>query len=357
VRQFLADWSTTMTLTNRQWLLKRRPQGALAEGDFELREIEMPETEPAAGEILVRYVAFLCAPTMRNWMDAPGNSLYPSVPLGEPVLAPAVGRVVASGDPKFPVGSRVFTLGSWQDYALINTTGFLPVSPLAEGVSFIDSLGRYGLNPLTGYFGLLEVGQAQSGQTLVVSGAAGSTGSTAAQIGRIKGMRVIGIAGGAAKCAWLTEQCGIDAAIDYKTENVEERLAALCPKGIDVYYDNVGGDILQAAVNNMANGGRIVLCGQISSYETEEQAEGPRNMMRLIYGSITMQGFLCSNYAAQFGQAIADLRIWMDAGELHYREDVRGGFEQLPDIFSALFDGSNNGTLIAMIDDSAHETA
>ncbi|MEQ8232215.1 MAG: NADP-dependent oxidoreductase [Gammaproteobacteria bacterium] len=342
-----------MTETNRQWILRARPQGHMREDDFELRSVPAPGGDAAPNTLLVRNVVFLCAPTMRNWMDPPGNSFYPSVPLGEVMLAPAVGRVVASGDPAYPVGSRVYTISSWQDYATIPTDAGLPLHVLPEGLSFREGIGRYGLNPLTAYFGLLEVGQPRAGETLVVSGAAGSTGSTAAQIGKIKGLRVVGIAGGAEKCAWLTGECGLDAAIDYKQGGVEARLAELCPDGIDVFYDNVGGDILQAAVNNMAPFGRIVLCGQIASYDEGRQPEGPRNMMRLIYGSIRMQGFLCGNYAERFDAAVADLQAWTAAGRIAYREDLHHGFENLPAAFRTLFSGANQGTLLVQVADEA----
>lgn len=342
-----------MSETNRQWILRARPQGHMRVEDFELKNVPAPTGDVGAGEIRIRNVAFLCAPTMRNWMDPPGNSFYPSVPLGEVMLAPAVGRVVASGDPDYPVGTRVYTISSWQDYATIATGAGLPLHALPDGLSFLEGIGRYGLNPLTAYFGLLDVGQPRSGETLVVSGAAGSTGSTAAQIGKIKGLRVIGIAGGAAKCAWLRDECGLDATVDYKAEPVEERLAALCPDGIDVFYDNVGGEILQAAVNNMAPFGRIVLCGQIASYDEGRQPEGPRNMMRLIYGSIRMQGFLCGNYADRFDAAVTDLKAWTAAGRIAYREDLHHGFENLPSAFATLFSGANQGTLLVQVADEA----
>lgn len=341
---------------NRQWLLKRRPQGALRMEDFEYHEAEMPEHDLKPGEILVRNVVFLCAPTMRNWMDPPGNSLYPSIPLGQPVMAPAVARVVASAAPDLPVGSRVFSISTWQDYAKISTSTLRRPTLLPEGITFVEGMGRYGLNPMTAYFGLLDVGQPKAGETLVVSGAAGSTGSTVCQIGKIKGLSVVGIAGGKAKCDWLTAGCGIDAAVDYKSENVAARLAELCPQGIDVFFDNVGGEILQAAIDNMAPFGRIVLCGQIASYDSDDSAAGPRNMMRMVYGSLRMQGFLCGNYAARFGEAVAALRAWTAEGRLAYREDLRTGFDKLPSAFSALFDGSNTGTLLVQIDDSASET-
>ena len=342
---------------NRQWLLKQRPQGSLRVDDFEYHEVPVPAGELKQDEILVRNVAFLCAPTMRNWMDPPGNSLYPSIPLGTPVMAPAVGRVVASAAPDVKVGTRVFALSTWQDYAIVAASALRRPTELPEGVSFLEGLGRYGLNPMTAYFGLLDVGQPKAGETLLVSGAAGSTGSTVAQIGKLKGLTVIGIAGGKAKCDWLTGECGIDAAIDYKSEDLAARLAELCPKGINVFFDNVGGDILQAAINNMAPFGRIVLCGQISSYDSDESAQGPRNMMRLIYGGIRMQGFLCGHYADRFGEAAAALRAWSKDGKIAYREDLRNGFENLPSAFADLFDGSNAGTLLVQIDDSATQTA
>lgn len=342
---------------NRQWLLKQRPQGHLSLDDFEYREAPQEQPSLAEDEILVRNVAFLCAPTMRNWMDPPGNSLYPSIPLGAPIMAPAVGRVVASAASGIEVGSRVFALSTWQDYATIAAGGLRRPTTLPAGISFLDGLGRYGLNPMTAYFGLLDVGQPAAGETLLVSGAAGSTGSTAAQIGKIKGLKVVGIAGGKAKCDWLVNECGIDAAIDYKAGDVEAQIAERCPEGVNVFFDNVGGDILQAAINNMAPFGRIVLCGQIASYDGGAAAEGPRNMMRLIYGGLRMQGFLCGHYADRFDEATAALKQWTEEGRICYREDLRSGFDNLPVAFRDLFDGSNNGTLIVKIDDSAHDTA
>ena len=346
-----------MTDKNRQWLLKRRPQGALSLDDFEYREVPPPGDDLQPGEVVVRNAVFLCAPTMRNWMDPPGNSLYPSTPLGEPVMATAVGRVTASADPDLPVGSRVNLISSWQDYVKVSGTTLRRPSLLPDGITYAEAMGRFGLNPMTAYFGLLEIGQPQAGETLVVSGAAGSTGSTAAQIGRIKGLRVIGIAGGKEKCDWLTGECGIEAAIDYKSENVAARLAELCPKGINIFYDNVGGEILQAAVDNMAPFGRIVLCGQISSYDSDSSPEGPRNMMRMVYGGIRMQGFLASHFVKRFDEAIAALRGWADAEEIAYREDLRSGFENLPNAYMSLFDGSNAGTLLVAVNDEVNATS
>lgn len=339
-----------MTEQNRQWLLKQRPQGQAKPSDFQFAETEIPSRPLEAHEILVRHVVLLCAPTMRNWMDPPGNNLYPCIPLGSPVMAPAVGRIVRSGNPEYPEGMRISTIGSWQDYEIIDTK-LRPILPIANGLTYADAMGRFGLNSLTAYFGTLEVGQLKKGETFLVSGAAGSTGSIAAQIGKLHGARVIGIAGGQQKCDWLTETCGIDAAIDYKSESVEARIKELCPDGVDVFYDNVGGEILQAAVENMAKFGRIILCGQISSYDSDTSPEGPRNMMRMVYGSVTMRGFLARDFSEQFPEALANIRRWTKEGKLIHREDLREGFEQLPETYLSLFSGSNAGTLLGKIAD------
>ncbi len=246
------------------------------------------------------------------------------------------------------LGDRVSTRAGWQDYEILSTD-LVPVGKIPDEMTSVDAMGKFGLNSLTGYFGMLEVGQPKENDVVVVSGAAGATGSVAAQIARIKGCRVIGIAGGDQKCRWLTEECQLDAAVNYKNATVEEELRQLCPDGINVYYDNVGGDILQAAIENMAVKGRIVLCGQISSYNDDKPPEGPRNMMRLIYGSITMQGFLTRNYTDNFPSAISNLKTWHEQGKVLFKEDVREGFENLPLIYRALFDGSNDGVLLVQI--------
>ena len=337
-----------MTRMNRQWLLRRRPTGNVHREDFEYRETSIDESAPLApGEILVRNEVFLCAPTMRNWMEPPGNSLYPSIAIGDTIMAPAAGRVVKSARDDVPPGCRIMATTSWQDYHRIGPAAV--VTRIRDDVSYTEAMGIYGVNARTAYFGLLRIGRARAGETLVVSGAAGSTGSTAAQIGRILGCRVIGIAGGPEKCRWLTDVCGLDAAIDYRRGGVAEQLAELCPNGIDIFFDNVGGEMLQAAVDNMARFGRIVLCGQIASYTADGPAPGPSNMMRLIYGSITMQGFLQGNYADEIDAAVAQLQQWVREGRIIHREDVRPGFEGLPNTFGALFTGSNSGTLLVPI--------
>lgn len=344
-----------MSRINRQWLLARRPNGPAVLEDFEFREQGVEQPELKEGEVQLHNMAFLCAPTMRNWMDPPGNSLYPSIPIGDPVMAPSAGRVTASAHPDYPVGSRIATISSWQDYEVL-LPDERPTQVIPEGQTFLDALGIFGLNALAGYFGLLEVGQPEPGETVVVSGAAGSAGSVAAQIAKIKGCRVIGIAGGPDKCGWLVDHCGLDACIDYKRESVADRLKELCPDGINIFFDNVGGEVLQAVIENMAEFGRIVLCGQIASYNDGEAPEGPRNMMRLIYGGMRMQGFLMGHYADKFAEAVKELDAWEKQGLIKHREDIREGFDSLPRVFNALFEGKNKGTLIVQIDEKATET-
>ena len=341
---------------NREWILARRPEGQAVVEDFEYRESEFVAGTLAPGHILVHNSVFLCAPTMRNWMDPAGNSLYPSIDLGAPVIATCAGRVLDSADERFPVGSRVTMIGHWQEYDVVNSAVW-PVRAVPEGQTLIEAMGPLGMNSLTAYFGVTEVGRPKAGETMLVSGAAGSTGSVAAQIGRILGCRVVGVAGGPEKCAWLLEELGLDAAIDYRKGDLEQQVRDACPDGVDVFFDNVGGDILQAAVENMNKFGRIVLCGQISGYNGSRPVPGPTNMMRVVYGSITLQGFLLGDYEDQLPRARADLSAWLADGRMKHREDIRQGFENLPAVFGEVFTGGNEGTLLVVTDDDAYVTA
>jgi NADPH-dependent curcumin reductase CurA len=284
-------------------------------------------------------------------MDPPGHSLYPSAPLDAPMLAPSGGRIVASAHPQWPVGTDLTFFGSWQDIIRLRPDDAMP-SRVPPGVSLVEAMGRFGINALAAYFGLLKIGAPVRGETLLVSGAAGSAGSVAAQIGRLKGCHVVGIAGGAGKCRWLRDVCGVEVAIDYKAGPLGPALDAACPRGIDIFFDNVGGATLDAAVDRMNKHGRIVLCGQIAGYDGEGM-RGPANMMRLIYGSVRMQGFLVGDYVSEAADAIADLRAWGDSGQIHNRDDIRQGFDALPESFLSLFDGRNNGTLLVMTDPAA----
>lgn len=342
-------------MLNRQWLLVRRPQGLCAPQDFLYREEPCKTPILRKGELFIQNMAFLCAPTIRNWMDEAAGGFMPSIGLGEPVRGPCAARVIASANPDFPAGSRVCTIANWQDFDVVSPDRAL-IRAIPDGFSFIEALGPVGMNALTAYFGLLEIGKPQAGETLLVSGAAGSVGANVAQIGKILGCRVIGIAGGQAKCGWLLGNGCVDHCIDYAAEDVAARIAALCPAGIDVYFDNVGGKTLQSAINNMARQGRIVLCGQISGYTDGGAENRIGNLMRLVYGSIRMEGFLASNYAARFPQAMARLAEWIEQGKLVHREDLRVGMEHLPLSLNALFDGSNAGTLIVQVCEMATQT-
>ncbi|CAB4819513.1 unannotated protein [freshwater metagenome] len=337
-----------MELVNRQWLLRSRPSGTAVAADFEYREQKLGCVDLLPGHLLVKNEFFVMAPTMRNWMSSAGNNLYPSIPLGDPVRALAAGVVIESADPTFASGQRVFATSSWQDYVVIDAKvpGLRTMPPT---ISYQAALGPLGMNAITAYVGMTMVGSPVPGETVVVSAAAGSTGSIAAQTARILGCRVIGIAGGAEKCRWLVDECHLDEAIDYKS-GLEEHLRAACPEGIDVYFDNVGGPTLQLAVDMMRTGGRIVLCGQISEYDSGAEIPGPTNMMRFIYGGIRMQGFTLRNFPDVVSLAERQLREWLDAGLIAHREDVRHGFGLIPGAFGSLFDGSHRGTLMVKAD-------
>lgn len=325
-----------------RWVLARRPQGRYTPDLFRLEDEPLLDTPLADGEVEVETRLFLCAPTMRNWMDAPGPNLYPSVPIGSPMLAPAGGRILASRVASLPVGSDVTFLGSWSSRVRVAGAACTPVP---GNRSLVDAMGRFGINPLTAWFGVRRIGRPRAGETMLVSGAAGSVGSVAVQLGRLSGARVVGIAGGAEKCDWLVREAGVATAIDYRAGPVREAVAAACPDGVDVFFDNVGGDTLDAAVDVINRHGRIILCGQISGYDGAAP-RGPANMMRLIYGSVTMTGFLVGDFAADWEEAISDLADHYRSGALVYRDDLRDGFETLPAHFGDLFRGGNRGTLL-----------
>lgn len=331
-----------MTQSNHQWLLKKRPVGMVSRADFELRESTMPVPALDNGEILVKVLYISFDPAMRGWMDdAP--SYLPPVAIGEVMRAPTVAQVIQSKNPKYPVGSLVQGLFGWQEYAIGSPTALMPPTPVPDGTPPTMPLSIFGGTSLTAYFGLLDVGKPQPGETVVVSGAAGATGSVVGQIAKIKGCCVVGIAGGKDKCDWLRNECGFDEVIDYKHENVEQRLAQLCPQGINVFYDNVGGDILQAAIEHIADFGRIVLCGSISGYNDVTPQPGPNNMFHLITRRVRMQGFIMIDYLDRIQEAVADLATWVFDGRIHYREDIREGFDNIPDTFFRLFKGQNHG--------------
>jgi len=324
-------------MKNRQWLLARRPHGAIQDSDFTFVETDAPT--PGEGEVLVRNLMLSCDPAQRAWIAM--DTYLPAVKVGEVVRSLGAGRIEASNNPDFKVGDIVSGFVGWQDYVAMNPKGQL--SKLPPGAPLELAMSALGMNGVTAYFGLLDVGRPVAGETVVVSGAAGATGSVVGQIAKIKGCRAIGVAGGAEKCRWLTDEAGFDAAIDYKSEDVQARLKALCPKGIDIFFDNVGGDILDAALARLAMRGRVVLCGAIANYNATEPGPGPKNYFNLVVQRGRMEGFIVTDYMPRAAEAIGELAAWLQEGKLKNQVDVQHGLENAPATLRRLFEGRNEG--------------
>jgi NADPH-dependent curcumin reductase CurA len=337
-----------MGLRNRQWLLARRPAGSLSEQDFEYRETVVAEPDPDAGDVLLQNLWLGFDATQREWVKDQEGYL-PPVGVGEVMRASAVAVVVRSANPALPKGTLVQGLFGWQDYVIVRPDDAIPPSPLPAGVSPEMCLAALGGTSLTAYFGLVDVGGLAAGKTVVVSAAGGATGSMAVQIARLRGARVIGIAGGADKCAWV-KSLGAEDCIDYHQENLPERLAALCPEGIDIAFDNVGGAQLEAMIGQLAHRGRAVLCGQIAGYDAPEAPPGPRNLMTLIYRCARVEGFLMLDYLHRTHEAFAELGPWLGSGELRWHADVQEGFEHIPRTLLRLFRGENRGKQLLRLD-------
>ncbi|HEY8009824.1 MAG TPA: NADP-dependent oxidoreductase [Rudaea sp.] len=332
------------TTVNRQFRLAARPVGLPKRNDWNL--VEEPLREPGDGEFLVRIEYISLDPAMRGWMNE-GKSYVPPVGIGEVMRAYAGGEVVASRHPKFAVGEHVAGTFGVQEYARSNGKGITRVDTKLAALPVY--LGALGMPGMTAYFGLLDVGAAQSGDTVVVSGAAGAVGSIVGQIAKIKGCRAVGIAGGAEKCRWLVDELGFDVAIDYKGEDVKAALKRHCPQGINVYFDNVGGDILDAALTQLAMHARIVVCGAISQYNTTAPVKGPSNYLALLVCRARMQGMVVFDYAARYADAAHEVAGWIAQGKLKTREDIVDGFETFPDALLKLFSGENTGKLVLQV--------
>lgn len=336
---------------NRQWVLARRPSGMVSVDDFEYRESAVPE--PQAGEVLVRNLYLSFDPAQRVWLDD-RPSYVPPVQVGDVMRADSVGQVVKSLDPDFAAGDLVHSAGGWQDYFLARAgNGLMGLSKLPKDEPPTSALSVLGITGLTAYFGLLSLGKPKAGETVLISGAAGATGSIAGQIARIKGCRTIGIAGGARKCQWLTGEAGFDAAIDYKNEDVKARLADLCPKGIDIYFENVGGTMMEAALGRLAMRARVVFCGSISGYNAEAPMSGPANLANLIVRRARIEGFIVFDYAAEFSKAREQLQDWVRTRQLLHQEDIQEGFENIPDTLLRLYSGRNIGKQLLKLSDPA----
>jgi NADPH-dependent curcumin reductase CurA len=309
---------------------------------------EEPVPEPGAdGEVLVRNLVLSLDPTQRGWMSR--DTYLPAVKIGEVMRSAAGARVVKSRSPHFTEGDLVMGLFGWQDYAVVPGEGRSAPTKVLPGVPLELAMSALGATGITAYFGLLEVGRPKAGETVVVSGAAGATGSVVGQIARIKGCRAIGIAGGKDKCDWLVKTARFTAAIDYKSEDVGARLRELCPGGVDVYFDNVGGDILDAVLAQLAMRGRVVLCGAISTYNDADLRPGPKHYLNLLLKRGRMEGFIVIDYLPRAAEAVMPLFQWVQAGELVDRVDVMHGLENAPRALRRLFTGENQGKQLLRI--------
>jgi NADPH-dependent curcumin reductase len=333
------------TKINRQWCLATRPVGAIAESNFEWKQ--QPVTTLEEGQILVRNIYLSLDPTNRGWLNE-GENYLPPVAIGEVMRSFGIGVVERSRNAKFPEGTLVQGFLGWQDYAIADGTDLdrLQKDP---SVPLTAYLGLFGFIGMTAYFGLLDIGKPKAGETLVVSGAAGAVGSLVGQIGKIKGCRVVGIAGSEEKCRWLKDELGFDAAINYKTESVLKSLQQHCPKGIDVYFENVGGEILDAVLSLINLRARIVLCGLISQYNATEPVPGPYNFINIVTQRARLEGFIILDYFDRAQEALADLGQWYAQGKIKYRVDAIDGLENAPRAINKLFDGTNQGKLIIKV--------
>ena len=334
-----------MALTNHKFTLASRPVGLPKRTDWTYAEESLREL--ADGELLIKILFISLDPAMRGWMNE-GKSYIAPVAIGEVMRGLGLGQIIASKNSRFRVGQFVSGSLGVQEYLISRGEGLIAVdAQIAPLPVFLSTLGMTGL---TAYFGLLDTGRPEPGDTVVVSAAAGAVGAVVGQIAKIKGCRVVGIAGGAQKCAYLRE-LGFDAAIDYKSENVYKTLQQHCSKGVDVFFDNVGGDQLEAALALLARNGRIVICGAISQYNTA-MMKGPSNYLSLLVNHGTMTGFVVGDYVARWGEALPELAAWIAQGKLKSREHIVEGLESFPRALLMLFSGENHGKLILKVADA-----
>lgn len=330
---------------NKQLILKNRPEGMPDENTWELQTNPIPE--PGEGEVLIKHEYISLDPAMRGWMRDV-KSYIPPIQLGEVMRAGSIGTVIKSNNPQYPVGTCLTGWGGVTQYIVTDGSGgWYPVDPnLAPMPTYIGTLGMPGM---TAYFGILQEGEIKEGDIVLVSGGAGAVGSVVGQIAKIKGCTVIGIAGGPEKCKYMKETLGFDGAIDYKNESVKDGLKRECPKGIDVYFDNVGGEILDAALARLRKNARVVICGAISQYNNRENIKGPSNYLNLLVTRSTMKGMVVLDYAQNYGKAAMEMGMWMAQGKLKSKEDIYEGIENFHETFTRLFTGKKLGKLVLKI--------
>ena len=333
---------TTLPKTYRRVVLVRRPPGEPAESDFRVEEVAMPE--PKHGEVLVKVAYLSLDPYQRGRMRDAASYASP-VGLGEVMTGGIVGEVVKSSNPRFAVGDVVEDRLGWQEYAIGGAASMRKVDPALAPISTAN--GVLGMPGMTAYFGLLEVGQPKPGETIVVSAASGAVGQVVGQIGKIMGCRVVGIAGGAKKCAFVKDELGFDACVDYKAGNdLDAALRGVCPNGIDVYFDNVGGEVSDAVLRNINFFGRVALCGSISQYNATTPPIGPRLLGTFVGKRVRAQGFIVTDFATKYEPAMRQMGEWIRDGRLKYREDVVQGIDKAPRAFIGLLRGENFGKLL-----------
>jgi hypothetical protein len=333
-----------MEAVNRQFQLAARPVGLPKPSDWE--HTSNPVPEPGEAEVLVKVLYLSMDPAMRGWMNDTRSYIAP-VGIGEVMRALAAGEVIASNHPDLAVGDHVTGLLGVQEYAVAHGNAVIKVDPALAPLPVY--LGTLGMPGMTAYFGLLDIGRPQEGETVLVSGAAGAVGGVVGQLAKLKGARAVGIAGGPEKCRHLVDDLGFDAAIDYKSEELDAALARHCPKGIDVYFDNVGGEILDIALAHLARNARVVICGAISQYNATEAIKGPSNYLSLLVNHASMTGFVVSDYLDRYAEGAAEMAGWLAAGKLKSREDVAEGLETFPDTLLRLFSGENTGKLVLKV--------
>ncbi|MEL6636620.1 MAG: NADP-dependent oxidoreductase [Bacteroidota bacterium] len=329
---------------NIQVKLASRPVGLPTAENWTIESSPLPEV--GDGQLLIQQAYVSLDPAMRSWISA-ARTYLPPVPIGAVMRAGAVGKVIASQHADYAVGDYVYGSTGVQQYALSDGEGLFKVQ--TGMVPLSNYLGVMGMTGFTAYFGMLHIGEPKEGDVVLVSGAAGAVGSIAGQIAKIKGCHVVGVAGGPEKCRYLTEELGFDAAIDYKSENLRAAVKRHCPKGIDIYFDNVGGEILDIALSRLRIGARIPLCGGISQYNATEAIQGPSNYLALISCRAKMQGFLVFDFAKDYAKAALELGMWLAQGQIKSRETIVEGIETFPDTFLRLFNGDKLGKLVLKV--------
>lgn len=330
-------------MENTQIILRERPDGMVTESNFEVRTSTIPS--PKEGEFVIKTSYISLDPAIRGWMN-PGTTYIKGVELGSPMRVFAAGMVSESKHPDFPTGTAVQGLLTAQKYLLSDGKGISKLDISNSNLSW--HLGILGMPGMTGYFGLLEKGQPKAGETVLVSGAAGIVGSTVGQIAKIKGCKVIGTAGSESKCKYLLEECGFDAAINYKTEDIDAALKMHAPEGIHVFYDNVGGELLDTVLANLGRGARVVICGAISQYNAKDMY-GPKNYMKIVTARGYMTGIIVFDYLDRYPEAVQQISEWLQNGEMKTKEDIYEGIENFPKVLLKLYTGENFGKLLLKV--------